>query len=65
MDAVGELGTYTDPDRVPADFPLGLDYEHQLGRLFVGLPPSSKRPRSRAGELSHGAAGSSGRGDPT
>jgi sterol desaturase/sphingolipid hydroxylase (fatty acid hydroxylase superfamily) len=38
------FGTYTNPDRVPADFPLGLDYEHQLGRLFVGLPPALKRP---------------------
>jgi|GEM_PF-2159420 len=33
------FGTYTDPDRVPPDFALGLNYEVTLGRLFLGIPP--------------------------
>lgn len=32
------FGTYTDPEAVPADDPLGLDYEKSNLRLLLGLP---------------------------
>ena len=35
------FGTYTCPDDVAENFPLGLNYEVGLGRLFIGLPPKS------------------------
>jgi sterol desaturase/sphingolipid hydroxylase (fatty acid hydroxylase superfamily) len=35
------FGTYTNPDDVPENFPLGLDYEVGMARLFIGLPPRS------------------------
>ncbi len=34
------FGTYTDPDTVPKDEPLGLNYEISHWRAFLGLPPS-------------------------
>jgi sterol desaturase/sphingolipid hydroxylase (fatty acid hydroxylase superfamily) len=34
------FGTYTDPDKVPQNFPLGLNYDVGLARLFIGLPPA-------------------------
>ncbi len=33
------FGTYTDPDRVPIDEPLGLSYELSHTRALFGLPP--------------------------
>lgn len=33
------FGTYVDPDTVPIDEPLGLDYEITNARLMIGLPP--------------------------
>ena len=39
------FGTYTDPDTVPENDPLGLGYEIGKGRLLLGLPP----PREPAG----------------
>jgi sterol desaturase/sphingolipid hydroxylase (fatty acid hydroxylase superfamily) len=33
------FGTYTNPDHVEENFPLGLNYEVGLVRLFIGLPP--------------------------
>jgi sterol desaturase/sphingolipid hydroxylase (fatty acid hydroxylase superfamily) len=33
------FGTYTDPDRVPSDEPLGLNYEVSHWRALFGLPP--------------------------
>jgi sterol desaturase/sphingolipid hydroxylase (fatty acid hydroxylase superfamily) len=35
------FGTYANPDDAAENFPLGLDYEVGMGRLFVGLPPKS------------------------
>jgi sterol desaturase/sphingolipid hydroxylase (fatty acid hydroxylase superfamily) len=35
------FGTYTNPDNVRENFPLGLDYEVGMVKLFVGLPPKS------------------------
>lgn len=32
------FGTYTDPDKVPAEDPLGLDYQKSNLRLLLGLP---------------------------
>ena len=32
------FGTWTDPDTVPADDPLGLDYEAANWRLLLGIP---------------------------
>lgn len=37
------FGTYTDPDKVPADDPLGLNYQNTTWRLVVGLPPPANR----------------------
>lgn len=37
------FGTWTDPDRVPEDDPLGLDYEIPRWRLLLGLPPDGAR----------------------
>ena len=37
------FGTYVDPDRVPHDFPLGLDYKVGVGRMLLGLPPRADR----------------------
>ncbi|HEX9877250.1 MAG TPA: sterol desaturase family protein [Gammaproteobacteria bacterium] len=34
------FGTYTEPDSVPADAPLGLGYEIGNWRAFFGLPPA-------------------------
>lgn len=34
------FGTYTDPTRVPDEFPLGLDYPIATTRLFLGAPPA-------------------------
>jgi hypothetical protein len=36
------FGTYTDPDTVPRDDRLGLDYEATKWRLLLGLP--ARRP---------------------
>jgi sterol desaturase/sphingolipid hydroxylase (fatty acid hydroxylase superfamily) len=33
------FGTYTDPESLPKNFPLGLDYDAHAFRLLVGLPP--------------------------
>jgi sterol desaturase/sphingolipid hydroxylase (fatty acid hydroxylase superfamily) len=41
------FGTYTDPDRVPRDEPLGLNYEISNVRALFGLPPP-RRPASGA-----------------
>ena len=35
------FGTYADPARVPADFPLGLNYRVGVARMLIGLPPVS------------------------
>ncbi len=40
------FATYTDPERVPADEPLGLNYDISHWRLLFGLPP--KRADLRA-----------------
>lgn len=40
------FGTYTDPDTVPANDELGLDYEADNWKLLLGLP--SKKPKSSA-----------------
>jgi sterol desaturase/sphingolipid hydroxylase (fatty acid hydroxylase superfamily) len=37
------FGTYADPDTVPADDPLGLDYEISNARLLLGLPPQPRQ----------------------
>jgi sterol desaturase/sphingolipid hydroxylase (fatty acid hydroxylase superfamily) len=42
------FGTYTNPDHVRKDFPLGLNYEVGMGRLFVGLPPKSSTAISQS-----------------
>jgi len=34
------FGTYTNPNDVVENFPLGLSYRIGLGRLFLGLPPA-------------------------
>jgi sterol desaturase/sphingolipid hydroxylase (fatty acid hydroxylase superfamily) len=39
------FGTYTDPDRVPADDPLGLGYAIPKWRLLIGLPPAREVTR--------------------
>jgi sterol desaturase/sphingolipid hydroxylase (fatty acid hydroxylase superfamily) len=36
------LGTWTPPDTVPADEPLGLDYEASNWRMMLGLPARSR-----------------------
>ena len=36
------FGTYTDPESVPADEPLGLDYEISYARALLGLPAAVK-----------------------
>jgi sterol desaturase/sphingolipid hydroxylase (fatty acid hydroxylase superfamily) len=38
------FGTYTNPDTVPKDFPLGLEYEVGFARLFLGLAPARDLP---------------------
>jgi sterol desaturase/sphingolipid hydroxylase (fatty acid hydroxylase superfamily) len=35
------LGTYRNPDDVGQHFPLGLNYQIGLARLFLGLPPQA------------------------
>jgi sterol desaturase/sphingolipid hydroxylase (fatty acid hydroxylase superfamily) len=45
------FGTYVDPDTVPSDDPLGLDYEISNRRLLLGLPPRgapAPRPLERS-----------------
>src|SRR5262245_42197170 len=46
------FGTYTDPDTVPSDDPLGLPYEISGWRLVLGLPPAddatAREPVARA-----------------
>jgi fatty acid hydroxylase family protein len=37
------LGTYTNPDDVGEGFPLGLNYEVGMARLFIGLPPKTAK----------------------
>jgi sterol desaturase/sphingolipid hydroxylase (fatty acid hydroxylase superfamily) len=37
------FGTYTDPDHVPVDAELGIDYEISNWRLLIGLPPPRRR----------------------
>jgi sterol desaturase/sphingolipid hydroxylase (fatty acid hydroxylase superfamily) len=37
------FGTYTDPATVPADDPLGLDYQASPWRLLLGLPAQGNR----------------------
>lgn len=48
------FGTYTDPERVPADDALGLNYEISPRRAFLGLPPrradASRAPTPVRGE---------------
>ena len=39
------FGTYTDPDFVPQDQPLGLGYDVSNWRLLLGLPPSKRSTR--------------------
>lgn len=34
------FGTYVNPDSVPTDFPLGLNYQIGAARMLIGLPPS-------------------------
>jgi hypothetical protein len=46
------FGTYTDPATIPADDPLGIDYEISGWRLALGVPPRPERrdplaPRAR------------------
>ncbi len=41
------FGTYTDPDKVPVEDPLGLDYENSNVRLLLGLAPSPARGRGQ------------------
>ena len=36
------FGTYTDPDIVPANEPLGLDYEISNVRALIGMPAATK-----------------------
>ncbi len=43
------FGTYTDPDTVPSDEPLGLSYEISNWRAFWGLPPARTVPSQDAG----------------
>ncbi|MBC7842204.1 MAG: sterol desaturase family protein [Gemmatimonadaceae bacterium] len=38
------FGTYTDPDDVPENFPLGLEYDVGLGRMFIGVAPRAPLP---------------------
>jgi len=45
------FGTYTDPDTVPADEPLGLNYEISNVRAFFGLPPRRQTSSGGAREL--------------
>lgn len=37
------FGTYTDPDTVPADAELGIDYEISNWRLLLGIPAPRRR----------------------
>ncbi len=37
------FGTFVDPDTVPLDEPIGLDYENSNTRLLIGLPPDANR----------------------
>ncbi len=37
------FGTWTDPQSLPKNFPLGLGYEVGAARLMVGLPPRASR----------------------
>lgn len=47
------FGTHTDPDTVPLDEPIGLDYENSNLRLILGLAPE----KHTAEELTSTAAG--------
>ncbi|MFT3922289.1 MAG: sterol desaturase family protein [Myxococcales bacterium] len=42
------FGTFTDPELVPLDEQLGLDYENTPWRMMLGLPPSQPKPDHRA-----------------
>jgi sterol desaturase/sphingolipid hydroxylase (fatty acid hydroxylase superfamily) len=45
------FGTFTDPDRVSPDEPLGLDYDNTPWRMMLGLPPSrAQQERANAPE---------------
>ena len=46
------FGTYTDPEKVPADTPLGLDYAAENWRLLMGLPAKQGQPASAADSTS-------------
>ena len=37
------FGTYTDPDTVPADDPLGLNYAASRWRMLLGIPAARKK----------------------
>lgn len=37
------FGTYVNPDDVPNDFPLGLNYQIGAARMLIGLPPGHSR----------------------
>jgi sterol desaturase/sphingolipid hydroxylase (fatty acid hydroxylase superfamily) len=54
------FGTYTNPDDVPENFPLGLDYEVGMARMFIGLPPKSSRGVQPAKEHSDDRTGPGG-----
>lgn len=45
------FGTYTDPDSVPADDPLGLDYDADPWRLMLGIPARRKADLSGGNRL--------------
>lgn len=47
------FGTWTSPDSVPADEPLGLDYEAANWRMLLGLPSRVEKPRKA---VVHGAS---------
>jgi len=50
------FGTYTNPDHVPKNFPLGLNYDVSWPRLFIGLPPRAiDRSAASAVEERHSA----------
>ncbi len=46
--------TYTAPEQVAPDEPLGLDYENSNLRFLLGLPPSRKRPAHTGKERQSG-----------
>jgi sterol desaturase/sphingolipid hydroxylase (fatty acid hydroxylase superfamily) len=55
------FGTYTDPDAVPSDEPLGLSYEISNWRAFWGLPPAKSVPSREAESRADGRKSGSNR----